>query len=257
MRNPVKFLVISTLATVILTTVTFSSDAISVSHIQGLDDTPGLMTNTTIRYYLHYEVGEEFVSAVGNPLELYSPDGASWQTPITMPMIMLSNYLDGYAVILNYGGGGAGADTLDLYGFSISRPGFPAGFSQDVFFIQTRLADSEIGKTLCLDSVWNQNTNWVWASLQGAALFPTWNGPHCYQIVDCCVGNRGDVNGDEAGPNIVDLNRLVNTLFRGAPMPDCRLESDVNGDGMSGNVVDLNYLVNYIHRGGPAAPACP
>ena len=86
---------------------------------------------------------------------------------------------------------------------------------------------------------------------------PEWDGPHCYEIVDCCVGIRGDINRDGKGPNILDLTRLVDYIFRGFPAPDCKLESDVNGDGMPYNIIDLTFIVDFMHRGGPPAPACP
>ena len=75
--------------------------------------------------------------------------------------------------------------------------------------------------------------------------------------MDCCSGNRGDVNGDGVGPNILDLTRLVDFIFRGAPAPDCQLESDVNGDGTPYNIIDLTFVVDFIFRAGQPAPACP
>lgn len=73
----------------------------------------------------------------------------------------------------------------------------------------------------------------------------------------CCVGIRGDVNGDGPDANILDLNQLVGYIFRGSgnsgPCPE---ESDVNGDGNVANILDLNYLVNVIFRGGPIPPSC-
>ena len=109
---------------------------------------------------------------------------------------------------------------------------------------------------MCLDSSSFDLNQWIWATT-GDAVIPEWDGPHCFEIVDCCSGNRGDVNGDGVGPNILDLVRLVDYLFRGATAPDCKLESDVNGDGKPYNILDLIFVIDWIHRGGPAAPACP
>jgi hypothetical protein len=73
----------------------------------------------------------------------------------------------------------------------------------------------------------------------------------------CCIGISGDLNGDGDEANILDLNFLVNYIFRGSDDPgDCPEESDVNDDGDSANIFDLNYLVNYIFRGGPAPGPC-
>ncbi len=76
----------------------------------------------------------------------------------------------------------------------------------------------------------------------------------------CCIGTRGDLNGDGDDANILDLTCLVDIIFRivGSGCPGgCPVESDVNGDGNAGNILDLTYLVDVIFRGGPVPPACP
>lgn len=73
----------------------------------------------------------------------------------------------------------------------------------------------------------------------------------------CCVGIRGNVDGDGGDQvNVADLTYLVDYLFRSGPAPPCAEEGDVNGDGNL-NVADLTYLVDYLFRGGAAPPPCP
>ncbi len=73
----------------------------------------------------------------------------------------------------------------------------------------------------------------------------------------CCIGTRGDVNNDGgANANILDLNYLVNRIFRNGPPAACFVEADVNADGASSNILDLNFLVNRIFRNGPPPGAC-
>jgi hypothetical protein len=73
----------------------------------------------------------------------------------------------------------------------------------------------------------------------------------------CCVGIRGDVNGDGAlMPNILDLTYLVDYIFRGGPKPPCPKEADVNSDAAVANILDLTYLVDFIFRGGPPPGPC-
>jgi hypothetical protein len=77
-------------------------------------------------------------------------------------------------------------------------------------------------------------------------------------LIICCIGIRGDANGDlSVNPNILDLNFLVNYIFRlsGNPGP-CLEESDANGSGGNPNILDLNILVNYIFRFGPLPGPC-
>ena len=79
-----------------------------------------------------------------------------------------------------------------------------------------------------------------------------------WQHFGCCIGIRGDVNNDGGvNPNILDLNFLVNRIFRGGPSAVCLEEADVNGNGTPQNIIDLNYLVNRIFRGGPPPGPCP
>ncbi|MCH8026956.1 MAG: thrombospondin type 3 repeat-containing protein [candidate division Zixibacteria bacterium] len=74
----------------------------------------------------------------------------------------------------------------------------------------------------------------------------------------CCIGIRGDVNGDGPDANILDLTHLVDFIFRGSgDSGGCPDESDVNSDGNSADILDLTYLVDVIFRDGPAPPACP
>ena len=73
----------------------------------------------------------------------------------------------------------------------------------------------------------------------------------------CCIGIRGDCNGDGNDANILDLTCWVDFIFRGSGYPGgCPKEADVNSDGSPGNILDLTYLVDYIFRGGPLPGPC-
>jgi len=71
----------------------------------------------------------------------------------------------------------------------------------------------------------------------------------------CCVGTRGDFNGDAADANILDLTYLVDRIFRGGPASPCPIEADINSDSTPSNILDLTFLVDRIFRGGlPPGP---
>ncbi len=79
----------------------------------------------------------------------------------------------------------------------------------------------------------------------------------------CCIGIRGNANGDEGEDiNISDITYLVDYLF-GIPLgpaPPCPEEGNANGDGSGDiNISDITYLVEYLFGIplGLAPPACP
>ncbi|MGH8015402.1 MAG: thrombospondin type 3 repeat-containing protein, partial [Candidatus Zixiibacteriota bacterium] len=73
----------------------------------------------------------------------------------------------------------------------------------------------------------------------------------------CCIGTRGDANGDGVEANILDLTFAVDRVFRGGPNAECLKEGDANGDGTSLNILDLTLFVDRIFRGGPMPQICP
>jgi hypothetical protein len=72
----------------------------------------------------------------------------------------------------------------------------------------------------------------------------------------CCVGMRGNVNGDDnETPNVSDMTYLISYLFSGGPEPPCFEEADVNADGMI-NITDMTYLIAFLFSGGPSPAPC-
>ncbi|HEX2896648.1 MAG TPA: S8 family serine peptidase [candidate division Zixibacteria bacterium] len=62
----------------------------------------------------------------------------------------------------------------------------------------------------------------------------------------------GDVNSDSTFQGIVELNYLVNYVFRNGPVPPDLRPADLNGNPGFQALLELNYLVNFIFRSGPA-----
>jgi hypothetical protein len=77
----------------------------------------------------------------------------------------------------------------------------------------------------------------------------------------CCIGIRGNVNGDAGqGITVQDLVRLVGFLFGGSSQPlPCPAEANTNADpGGNITVADLTFLVQFLFgSGGPQLPPCP
>ncbi|HWR81831.1 MAG TPA: hypothetical protein VN285_00860 [Candidatus Deferrimicrobium sp.] len=81
---------------------------------------------------------------------------------------------------------------------------------------------------------------------------------HIWQNLACCVGDRGNVDGDVNDlVNVADLTYLVSFLFTGGPEPPCESEANIDGDVNNRiNVADLTYLVGFMFAGGPPPPPC-
>lgn len=73
----------------------------------------------------------------------------------------------------------------------------------------------------------------------------------------CCIGLRGDFDGDGNNATTLDLNYLVDDMFRGGPASPCPEEADINNDGRISTILDLTFLVDVIYRGGAAPDSCP
>jgi hypothetical protein len=79
-------------------------------------------------------------------------------------------------------------------------------------------------------------------------------------LVICCVGIRGNVNGDIFEEvNVADLTYLVGHLFQSGSPPPCSAEG--NADGIVGiggpiDIADVVYLVEFLFLGGPPPVPC-
>ena len=73
----------------------------------------------------------------------------------------------------------------------------------------------------------------------------------------CCIGIKGDFNGDGTDNNILDLTFIIDDIFRGGSPAACPEESDLNGDGLLATILDLTFIIDDIFRGGAAPGACP
>lgn len=73
----------------------------------------------------------------------------------------------------------------------------------------------------------------------------------------CCLGIRGDADGNGIDNTVLDLTYIINDIFRGGPPSLCPEEADLDGDGTPATVLDLTFIINDIYRGGPSPGACP
>lgn len=73
----------------------------------------------------------------------------------------------------------------------------------------------------------------------------------------CCIGTRGDFNGDGVDLDIVDLVCAIDLLFGSGCDIFCPSESDPNGDGLITDIVDLTFMVEVMFGSSPGLVDCP
>ena len=253
----ILFILVFALTTLLSTNSSAQTGAISLDHTVGqLANTDSIACGQPIEFYLRATNNTAYsVGGVDCLFDVNSPDGATW-SPIYLDTLPLGwrTMFDGWFDIRYYGVTGSGADTVRFFAASIFGSGLSVGFDSVSWIISTQVNCTEQGKTICIDSVTKARTfYWLWTS--GA---PTWDGPHCFTIINCCSGLRGDLNYDGKSANTLDLSFMVDYIFRGSNKPgDCIESRDINGDGSGPNILDLSFLVDYMFRGGPPPGPCP
>ena len=217
----------------------------------------------TVEFRLRVQIDTSHIGGLwvySNGFQMYSPDGAVWDTTYGQYLPAWLPFGDRW--ISSLGTNGDGADTV-VFGGEDSAGGFWVVYDDVAWSITIEIPNDPTlhGRTICLDSVadtmefWPWST-WVWSTLT-ESYTPTWDGPHCFMIFCCLL--RGDV--DHSGSiNVGDLAYFVDFIFGTpeGPEPPCFDEGDVNGSGAVG-VGDLSWLVDYLfgQPPGPPPPPCP
>jgi hypothetical protein len=265
-----------------------------LDHVQGANvyDSTEIPIGRTISLDLRVQnTSGDNVEGFSAPFVVYSPDGATW-TPVLHPpdpkgdtnlygmyvdppevaplvwCCSVPNMMDYAIKVFTYSDHdnnpgtpddfGSGVDTVIFAAANaVTGTGIPDGFDYVGVRISLEVTDSlAAGKTICLDTT--RLSPWLWAWVTTVGQFtPSWDGPHCFTIVDCCLGMRGNVNGDVADEvNIADLTAYVSWAYQQGPEPPCKTEVDVNGDN-SIDTADLSYLVKFMFKNGAAPVTCP
>ncbi len=86
--------------------------------------------------------------------------------------------------------------------------------------------------------------------------FPSGFTPGKINVGGCCVGIRGNFNGDAGDSiDISDLVGLVAYMFQGGTPPPCQEEADVDASGAI-DISDMVGLVGFMFDGGPSPQPC-
>ena len=227
---------------------------ISLDSVDGLWGPDSIQAGKPVTFYMLWDqVGAGYyVSGSSNGYRLYSPSGTpfSMSNPGEWNQVYPWEYCCQAAQFVFYFDGIA-EDTVGFGCASLFDCFIWDGTYDIAHIIHLDPIDKNYdGDTICIDSTWFlPDFTWMWSGRT-----PSWSGPHCFMVFNCCVDERGDVDANNS-LDVGDLSYLISFLFRGGPEIRCSERADVNDTGGT-DVGDLTYLVDYFFRGGPAPLAC-
>jgi len=215
-----------TLLLILCGTPTFADTSyVSLDHVDGMIlDGPlaGKLQTGEVTFVIRFMTPPTNINHynISNGFRLFSPDDAAWSAAhIEAVPGLLENLFPVFFSLKEWDG--TGADTVAVGGTAFSsQDGIPVDFNENVLLITIAIDPSGAGKTVCIDSSYIVfgELNWEWGGVTGGQSFPPgWDGPHCFEIVDCGPDSDGDGIGDlcDNCPNVYN--------------PD---QEDLDGDGI-------------------------
>jgi len=266
-----------------IVTLTVNANSIYLDSVEGLLSTDTVLTNETIRFNIGFHITQDSINFLAVGVQIFTARNGSYTSnfaPITYEVINNPLYPKGESKELYYiNSDGIGTDTLYLWG-----PGQnPAivGYDEVVFWIETAVFSH--GDTLCLDSINTTNYPWVWRIIgEHIDIFPTWDGPHCFVVVDAdsiadndsdnvmnyldnCVDvynpDQSDVDNDSVGDscdNCISIYNPIQSDFDSDgigdicdPCPSNECEPGNTNGNTDINIFDITYIISYLYRSGP------
>ncbi len=161
--------------------------AVTISSVDGLAGTGMIHAGQTITIHFWFtnNTGKSITGST-NGIEVYSPDGANWNTA-TIDTSGVGKALYDGGVFLNYFSvNGTGADTVGFGGFRLTGSGIPDGYDAEGFsLILGPISAGYVGKQICVDSAfYPPGGAWLWALDGGGNAYPEWGGPYCWTITN-------------------------------------------------------------------------
>ncbi len=194
------------------------SQAITLDGVTGGISNDTIYVNQQVQFNLRINSGPNAHSGITNGFQIYSPDGAEWTT--TVGDTISHGWSDLFDLIYgvdHFSITGSGADTVGFGGAKLFASGLPANFNEIAYTISIGPVDAMYHKTqICLDSAfYPPSGTWKWA---GPEDFPTWDGPHCYTVID--PNAPSDPSNIVLSPNFLDF-----TAIEGATAPPSQIFS--------------------------------
>ena len=237
--------------------------AVSLGHVTGAYNGQIPISNDEVTFSIRITNLSQVYGVVGinNGFEISGSDPAvTWNVTDTGALQIMYDIFDLVFAFSFHSVDGSGADTIGVRGCTMMGMPLPGGYSDTAYWISLTVTDpANAGHQICLDSSWFPPSGaWMWTYGSGAGSFPPlWDGPHCFNLYNCCEGIRGNVDCDPTGENdIADLVYLVAYIFGGGRAPMDIATADFDESGQI-DITDLIFLIEYMFTGGPAPPDCP
>ena len=229
---------------------------ITLDHVDGYDVTnDGLWSEIPITFHLRLANNTgHAVYTLTNGFKLYSPDGATWQPAVgdTVPLGWGSMF-DLSFDINHHSCDGAGSDTVGFAGAVMTGPGLEDGFDAVSLLVRTQVSGDMEGKILCLDSSYFPPSGfWFWALEGYGAAYPSWDGPHCYEILGVMPGGADSVIVPSTtvayGNMIQPVHVKLTQPIKGASIPlKIPLDAEVDSLSRVGLLTETwDYTFSYV-----------
>lgn len=188
--------------------------SISLDHVTGYSPgANGLWAGVPITYHLRMKnLTDQAIAGFTSGFKIHSPDGATWQAAVGDTVSR--GWWDRFDLlfdIYHHSCNGMGADTVGFAGAAMTGTGLETGYDEVSLLVRTEVDAAQEGKILCLDSTFfPPNGYWLWALETAVTAYPSWDGPHCFEILGAPPGG-----GDSLiVPSVtVDAGNMVQPVY--------------------------------------------
>jgi len=173
-----------------------------------------------VTFHIHYQNYDldDNVTTITNGFQLSASGGVSWTNGAYGDEFSWGPAGDNFFIwqTATLSWDGSGADTICFSGMDMTgNAGLPAGYDGPAVYLSVDIDDSltSSGETFCIDSCFfPPSVPWLWLWDGGGTHAPSWDGPHCFEIVPAL--NADDVYwSDKFGPYVPPLNGRVNAMI--------------------------------------------